>query len=70
VIVGRLGAGSLGRFALARGIGVPSTANARATQVVAEVLGAVVNPSNARVTQLVVEVLSPAARERSRAVMI
>ena len=65
---GRLGAGSLARFALARSVvvGLPI----RVTQLVAEVLGNAGATAPARVTQVVVEVLGVVGRERFRVVMI
>jgi len=68
-VIGRLGAGPLARFSLARGIGLINTTPARLTQVAVETLGHLA-ATQARLTQLAVEVIGPASRERFRVVMI
>jgi hypothetical protein len=71
MIVGRLGAGTLARFALARGATTTTaTAAGRLTQLVVEVLGQNPPTAHARVTQYAVEVLGPYHRQRFRVVMI
>lgn len=55
-MIGRLGAGSLGRFALARGIGGINTTPARLTQLAVETAGHLA-ATQARLSQLAVETL-------------
>ena len=69
-MTGRLGGGSLARFALARGVSLAVTATARLSQLAGEVLREV-PAADARVSQVVVEVLGVVVpHDRFRATLV